>query len=611
MTNRQTETKITALYERLSKDDDLLGESNSIVNQKAMLETYAKQNGFSNFEHYSDDGFSGGNFERPSWKRLIKDIEAGKVGTVIVKDMSRVGRDYLQTGFYTEVLFREQGVRFIAISNGVDSNDKSTSEFAPFLNIMNEWYLRDCSRKQIAAYKVRGNAGKPTTNHAIYGYIKDPEDKHHWLIDEEAANVIKRIFRLSIAGYGVWQIARILANEKVERPSYYMAKRGQGTQQNNVDTSQPYEWSGTTVSNILSKPEYMGHTVNFRSYKEYYKDKKAIKRPPEDWLIFENTHEPIVDKETWELAQKLKRTVHRTDTTGMSNPLTGLLYCADCGAKMYNHKGRTRAEKENRSIDPITGLYPYDHYECSAYALTYHKTVKECKGHYISTRALFEIILDTIRYTSKYAISNKDDFIKKVRSAAEVQKLQQAKNVQKQLRQNKKRVTELDLLIKKLYEAYAMNKITEARFDVLSAEYEQEQTELMACIQNSEEELDVYKTDTENIDSFISLAEKYTDFTTLTTPMINEFIDKILVHAPDKSSGERIQEVDIYFKFIGNFKIPIPEPTAEELAAAEKRRKYLAKKRENTRKSLERKKTRELAEQQAKEQKKTVDEESA
>lgn len=262
------------MYERLSRDDELTGDSNSIINQKSMLEEYAEKNGFFNFVHYTDDGYSGGNFERPSWKRMIADIENGKIGCVITKDMSRIGREYLQTGFYTEVLFRQQGVRFIAISNGVDSNDKNSSEFAPFLNIMNEWYLRDCSCKQLAAYKLRGEAGKHTGAHPPYGYKKDPDDKHHWIVDEEAASVVKRIFNLSIEGYGVGQIAKLLMNDKIERSSYYMAVRGFGTSQNSYDTEHPYDWSTGTVANIIARVEYMGHTVNFRTYKENYKDKK-------------------------------------------------------------------------------------------------------------------------------------------------------------------------------------------------------------------------------------------------------------------------------------------------------------------------------------------------
>lgn len=553
-----------------------------------MLEEYAKNNGFSNLVHYTDDGYSGGNFERPSWKRLVADIESGKVGCVIAKDMSRIGRDYLQTGFYTEVMFRQQGIRFIAITNGVDSNDKNSGEFAPFLNIMNEWYLRDCSRKQIAAYKARGNAGIPTTNHALYGYKKGPADKHHWIIDEEAAAIVKRIFNLTIEGYGISQVATILRKDKVERPSYYMAKNGAGTIQNNVDTSHPYEWIPATVANILSKPEYMGHTVNFRSYKESYKDKKPILRPQEEWLIFENSHEAIVDKETWELAQKLretKRCYH--DRTGEANPLTGLVYCADCGEKMYNHRHKTKAKN---GVDPITGLYPFDHYECSSYARTNMRGEISCCSHYINTKALRGIILDTIRLVSQYAIENKDDFIKKVKEASRVKELEEAKNIQKQLRRDKKRHNDLDGIIKKLYESYAMGKIPEKRFEILSAEYEAEQAQLETAIEQTETELTEYTEDKDRIDKFLELAKKYTDFSVLTTPMINEFIDKIIVYKPDKSSGEREQEIEIYLKFIGKFDVPMPELTEEELKKMEKARIERQKSRERARKSREKKK---------------------
>ena len=589
MSSRQTE-KITALYERLSRDDEAAGDSNSIVNQKILLESYAAQHGFGNIRHYIDDGWSGGTFDRPDWKRMIADIEAGKVGCVIAKDMSRIGRDYLQTGFYTEVLFREKGVRFIAIGNSVDSADRSTSEFAPFLNIMNEWYLRDCSRKQCAAYQARGNAGKPTTNHAIYGYKKDPEDKHHWLLDEEAADVVRRIFHLSMEGHGPHEIASILRDDKIERPSVYMGKRGQGTQRNSYDDSRPYDWSGTTISNILAKPEYMGHTVNFRSYKESYKDKHAIKRPPEEWTIFEHTHEAIVDPETWKLAQQIRKTVKRTDTTGVANPLTGLLYCADCGAKMYNHRGRAQAKKENQGRDPVSGLYPYDHYDCSTYALTFRHYQQECFGHYISTRDVRALLLDTIKTVSAYAISNEPEFIEKVRAASEVRQAQAAKDLKWKLNRDRKRSKELDGLIKKLYESFAMEKISEKRFELLSSEYEQEQEVLEASIANAQAELNAFEADTAKVDQFLALAKKYTDFSVLTTPMIYEFVDKILVHAPERSTGDRTQEVDIYLKFIGKFDVPMPEPTPEELAEQERLRKRRANSRERTKRYSEKKK---------------------
>ncbi len=335
----QTE-KITALYERLSRDDDQIGDSNSIINQKKYLESYAEQKGYTHCIHYTDDGWSGGNFDRPAWKKLVADIEAGKVAHVLVKDMSRIGRDYLQTGFYTEVMFRQHNVHFVAIANSVDSDDRNSSEFAPFLNIMNEWYLRDLSRKQRTAIRVKGESGKPTTNCAIYGYLKDPNDKYKWVIDEEAAAVVRKIYRLTIEGLGPFQIARRLYEEKIETPAVYFGKKGMGVWKSKEHFENPYGWNDYIIGRILSKPEYMGHTVNFRSHKESYKDKTAVKNPKEDWLIFENTHEAIIDKETWELVQKLRETPRRTDTFGVANPLTGLVFCADCGAKMYNHRNK-------------------------------------------------------------------------------------------------------------------------------------------------------------------------------------------------------------------------------------------------------------------------------
>ncbi len=599
MNNKQTEKeKITACYERLSRDDELQGDSNSIINQKQYLEDYAASHGFKNCVHYTDDGISGGTFERPAWKRMLSDIETGKVGIVLAKDMSRIGRDYLQTGFYTEVMFRERGVRFIAIGNGVDRADKSSSEFAPFLNIMNEWYLRDCSRKQCAAYQVRGKAGKPTTNHAIYGYKKDPADKHHWLIDEEAAAVVKKIFHLSMNGKGTSEIAAILRDERIERPSYYMGVRGQGTRKTDNDPNRRYDWSGTTVGGIISKPEYMGHTVNFRSYKESYKDKQAIKRPPEEWTIFENTHEAIVDKETWELAQQIRKTVKRTDTVGVANPLTGLVYCADCGAKLYNHRGRAQANKENRGMDPISGLYPYDHYDCSTYALTCRRTEVECGSHYISTKALRTLILETIKMVCAYAIANESEFVQKVREMSEVKQKEEAANLKRKISKAKKRCAELDGLIKRLYESFVAGQLKEKRFELLSSEYEQEQAELEVTIAEDSAKLNEYAVDTERVDQFLAVAKKHTDFSVLTTPMIYEFIDKIIVHAPDRSTGERTQEVEIYLKFIGKFDVPMPEPTAEELERMEKERAKREYYRERGRRQRERERIKkELAKQ--------------
>ena len=566
MSVKQADGKITALYERLSRDDELLGDSNSIINQKKYLEDYAAQHGYLNCVHYTDDGYSGKDFDRPDWKRLAADIEAGKVGCVLVKDMSRIGRDYLQTGFYTEVFFRQYGVHFIAIANNVDSDISGSNEFAPFLNIMNEWYLRDCSRKISAAYKVKGNAGKHTTNSPPYGYVKDPADKNHWLIDEEAAAVVRRIFRLAIECNGTHTIAKMLTADKVESPSFHAAKYHRGPHKANVDPSRPHDWYGYTVGTILARPEYMGHTVNFRSCKQSYKDKNPIKRPPEEWRIFENTHEAIIDPETWVLAQQTRKTVRRTDTTGEANPLTGLVFCADCGAKMYNHRGK---HKDN----PNGAIRTSDSYNCSTYTLTHEREVKTCYSHSISTNALRALILDAIRLVSKYAIADEAAFIEKVRAASEVRQEEAAKDLKRRIGKASRRSAELDTLIKKLYEAYATGKLPEKRFEVLSAEYENEQAQLEETLASEQSELDAFNADTTRMDLFLALTKKYTDFTELTTPMILEFVDKILVHAPEYVDGERTQEVEIYLKYVGKLDIPATKLTPEEIVAEAKRKR--------------------------------------
>jgi len=573
MGTRQTEAKITALYERLSRDDESLGDSNSIINQKRYLEGYAADHGYGNIVHYTDDGWSGGNFDRPAWKQLIADIEAGKVEHLLVKDLSRVGRDYLQTGFYTEVVFKRYGIHFVAIGNSIDSNDPSSSEFAPFVNIMSEWYLRDLSRKQRTAIRVKGESGKPTTTQAIYGYKKDPNDKYHWLVDEEAAVVVRRIYQLTMEGHGLSDIANILYRDKVESPAAYLARQGRGPWKSKENIDRPYAWSDFVVGKILSKPEYMGHTVNFRSHKESYKDKKATRNAPEDWLVFENTHEAIVDKDTWELVQKLRGTPRRHDTLGEANPLTGLVFCADCGAKMYNHRTLGNASKP----------YPTDFYECSAYKLGDQRRDKTCSGHHISTKALRAIILETIKITSTYAISNEAEFIQKVRAASQVQQTQTAKDLKRKLNKDRRHFDELDTIIKKLYESYAVGRIGEERFDTLLAGYEQEQTTLRQSVAEGESALGSFEQDTANVEHFLELARRYTDFSELTTPMINEFVERIDVHAPDKSTGDRVQEVDIYLKFIGKFDAPMPELTPEEIAEQERLQKERIRSRERYR----------------------------
>jgi len=483
----------------------------------------------------------------------------------------------------------------------VDSTVQGSNEFAPFLNIMNEWYLRDCSRKIQSTLKQKGMSGKHLTNNVIYGYKKDPADKNHWLIDEEAAAVVRRIFRLVIEGKGVQQIARMFMEEKIPRPSYYLAQRGLGTMKNKADISLAYAWNCQTITKIISRPEYMGYTVNFRTYKNNYKEKTRKKRPPEEWQIFENTQEAIVDEQTWHLAQQLRKTIRRTDTTGEANPFTGLMYCADCGAKMYNHRGSSGPYRDWLGRETGKQLPNYDIFRCSTHCRSQKVFQNNCSEHYIRTAAVREIVLEAIRSVSQYAIGNQAEFAKKLRENSSIQQQAAAKALQKQIAREEKRCKELDGLIKKLYEAYATGKLAEKRFEMLSAEYEQEQADLEISIAKAQADLKAFNADTNNVEQFMALARKYTDFSELTTPMINEFIDKILVHEADRSSGERVQEVEIYFKFIGRFEVPKPEPTSEEIAAEAARLKRLIKQREYTKRYRERRKQRylqELAEQE-------------
>lgn len=564
--------KLTALYERLSRDDELQGESNSIVNQKHLLESYAGDHGFTNCVHYTDDGYTGGNFDRPGWKQLIADVEAGKIGTVIVKDMSRVGREYLQTGFYTEVFFRKHDVHFIAINNNVDNTNPTSTEFVPFLNIMNDLYLKEQSKKVMGAYRAKGNAGLPTNNRCVYGYRKDPEDKNHWLVDDEAAQVVKRIFMLAVQGNGPYAIAKMLAEDHVHCPAYFNTIHENCNRRSDTDTSRPYNWNGATVTNILTRPEYMGHTVNFRSAKPFLKAKRH-RNNREDWVIFENTHEAIIAPDLWELAQITLRSTRRTDTTGTANPLTGLVFCADCGAKMYNH--RSKANKPG-------GTRSGDYYDCSSY--TNPKSSLTCTGHNVMTDSLRAALLDAIQRICKYAINNEEEFVQQVRKASEIRQADAAKAMKAQIRQARKRIDELDVMIKKLYESYALGKTPEKRFDLLNTAYEQEHSELSALLAKDEAALDAFNHDTVRTDQFLALVKKYRNMTELTTPMINEFVEKIMVHAPVKINGERHVDIDIYFRFIGQFAIPDePTPMADtdmmkQAERAKNRQKYQQRK---------------------------------
>ena len=599
--------KITALYERLSrddfgKDDDQQRESNSISNQKKLLEDYAKEHGFTNCVHFTDDGWSGANFDRPNWKRMIAAIEAGEVSHVLVKDLSRVGRDYLQVGFYTEVMFREHGVRFVAIANGVDSDKRESSEFAPFLNLMNEWYVRDSSRKIKSVLRAKGMSGIHTNSIGIYGYKKDPNDKNHWIVDDEAAEVVRRIYRMAIEGKGPYEIARILASEKVERPSYYLAQRGLGKHKTSYNPDEPYTWRGGTVADILSKPEYIGHTVNFRTYKESYKDKHSKMTPKEDLVIFENTQEAIIDKETWERVQTLRKTIRRTDTIGTANPLTGLMFCADCGAKMYNHRGKAGNARDWAGRPTGKKRPDRDEYNCSRYDLGNQHFDDYCTTHLIRTAVVNELLLEAIKEVCDYAQNNEAEFMAQVCSASEDRQAKAAKAIRQRKQRSEKRTDELSRLIRKLYEDNVNGRLSDKLFEQMLHDFEAELEGLTDSITQDQQELDRISRETVNAEKFLALVKKYTDFSELTPAMINEFVEKILVHQAEGKGASRTQEVEIFFNFIGKVEIPRKEIelTEEEKAALAEQERRRAKKAEYNRRYME-KKRRQWKEQQERE----------
>lgn len=564
MSKQLNSIKITALYERLSRDDELQGESNSITNQKHFLEDYARKNGFVNIRHFTDDGVSGTTFDREGFQSMIAEVEAGNVAVIIVKDMSRFGRDYLKVGFYTEVMFKEKGVRFIAINNGIDSSNQQDSDFTPFLNIMNEWYARDSSRKIQAIFKARMQEGKRVSPSVPYGYRRDPDDKQHLIIDPEPAAVVRRIFKLVLEGNGVNRIADILYADKILIPSAY-AEKYYPENQHSKSFHDPIRWTNQTIIHILEKREYMGHTVLGKTISESYKTKKRRKATEDELMIFENTHEAIIDEETWNNVQRLIETKRRPKKNGAPPcRLSGLLYCADCGSKLsHRYNSRNKYDADNS-------------YGCSSY----RQYTRNCTMHYIRVSVVEKLILETIREVSAYALSNEKEFVKKVREASDVQQEATMKEYRRRLGKAKRRHEELDDLVKKLYESFATGKIPEKHFDRLLSGYDNEQTTLEAEMQELQTGLDRYGADSVRADRFLELVKRYTDFSELTTPMLNEFIEKVVVHEADKSTGDRVQKVDIYLNFIGAFTVPKMEDALTAEQEAREQRKLQARNRE-------------------------------
>ncbi len=519
--------KITALYCRLSNDDDLQGESNSITNQKAMLLDFAKRNGFYNTEFYVDDGWSGTNFDRPDFQRLVRDMENGKIGTVITKDLSRLGRDYLMTGQYIEMIFPDHDVRYIAINDNVDTQ-KSENDMMVFRNVFNDFYARDTSKKIKAVFKAKGMSGKPLSPIAPYGYKKSEHDKDQWVIDEETAPVVKKIFRLCIEGYGPMKIANILTDEKILRPTAYNELRSTGQ----ITCEKPYRWNCKSVVGILERQEYLGKIVNFKTRQKSYKCHKTLTNPVEDRMIFENTHEPIISQQDFDVVQEIRKNRRRKQKTNQINPFSGIVYCADCGKLMYI----CRHSKEGKSTE---------HFKCGSYSYD----SKVCSAHYIRTVVLEQVVLAEMNSILDTVTKNEEEFVKTTIDSRNTEYLSEVKSAKKLLTKSEKRITELDRLFTRLYEDNVSGKISDSRFEVMSKNYENEQEQLKVKVAELTKFIEDKEQKCSDIHDFIELVKKIKHIDELTPKNLREMIEKIIVHEPDKSSGHRTQEIEIIFRF--------------------------------------------------------------
>ena len=525
---------ITALYARLSQEDTLDGESNSIANQKKILLKYATDNHFSNPTFFIDDGVSGVTFDRPGWNEMIRLAEAGKVQTVIVKDMSRMGRDYLKVGYYTESFFAERDIRYIAINDGVDS-DKGDNDFTPFRNLFNDFYARDTSKKIRAVMRAKGNAGEHLCTNPPYGYMKDPADKKKWIVDEEAAEIVKRIFDLCIAGKGPMQIAKLLTAEHILTVKAHYAQRA-----GKPLPEKPYHWDPKSVAGILERPEYTGCTVNFKTYSKSHKLKKRLHNVPENQRIFPNTQPAIIDEHVFVRVQELRENKRRPAKQAERQGLfSGLLYCADCGSKLHFATGKNMTPQQ-------------DCYRCSRYK----SNTGDCTMHFIREETLKLFVLQRIFDVTALFFDDAMAF----EEAAKKQHFQEAeKEAQKRKReiaQAEKRIAELDRIFKRIYEDDISGTISHERFLKLSTDYEAEQRELTEQVKTWREVVEIFEQDRSDFDSFAAIVRKYVGIRELTPTIVNEFVKKIIVHAPDKSSGHRRQKIELVWNFIGEVNLP-------------------------------------------------------
>ena len=534
---KHLDQQYTALYCRLSSDDDLEGDSNSIKNQKLLLSDYAKENKFRNIRFYIDDGFSGSNFERPAFKRLLNDVENGEISTVIVKDMSRFGRDHILVGYYTKYYFPDADVRFIAIFDQMDTETNPDDDIIPFKNILNEMYAKDCSRKIKAVVKAKGNSGKHISSFPPLGYIKDPEDKEKWIVDEEAALIVKEIFNLCIKGYGPSQIARILTERGIETPTMYFHRKGIPTPGKIKQDSDV--WAKQSVVHILENEEYLGRTVNFKTYKKSYKSKKYIENPRENWVIVENTQEAIIDQETFDIVQNLRKAKRRISDMGTPHILSGMLYCADCGEKMYLCRCTTMKQAE--------------YFNCSTYR---KKKKKYCTSHQITAHAVMAMVKNDLRYTIQFASDNKETFMSILKERTEAKNKRELASAIEEKEVAEKRIVALDIIIQSLYEDKVSGKLSEERYIKMSDNYEAEQKELTEKVKNLKAEIEKAQTKYDNIQKFMAIVKRYSDFEELTPEILRAFVDKIIIYEKQKVGGHIRHTIEIVYNFVEAIELP-------------------------------------------------------
>lgn len=535
------DNKITALYCRLSRDDELQGDSNSIKNQKSILQKYADDQGFRNTQFFVDDGVSGTTFEREGFQRMMAEMDAGRIGTIIVKDMSRLGRDYLKVGYYTEIAFPQADVRFIAINNGVDSINQQESDFTPFLNIINEFYAKDTSKKIRAVFKAKGQAGKPLCTNPPYGYKKDPEDKTHWIVDEEAVDVVREIFGLCMNGYGPTQIAKELRKRKIETPAEYGKRVGVNVPAASYrENDDPCRWTTSTVVHILERQEYLGRTVNFKTYRKSYKLKKQMKNDPSEWQIFEDTHEAIIDKETFDIVQRIRDGRRRVTPMGEMPILSGMVYCADCGQKLYQVRSRDWEHDK-------------EHFVCA----TYRKKGKhECPSHQIRNVVIEQLLLADLQQVTAFAREHESEFVEMVTKSKTREIDRSLRECRKEYEQARARISKLDTIVQRLYEDNIEGKISDERFAKMTATYDAEQKQLESRVVELQAFLDEAKEKSLNTEYFLSLVRKYTDIKELDAEIIREFVERIIVFQAEKVDGHRQQRIQIVYNYIGALDIP-------------------------------------------------------